>query len=107
MSVPSQATPPNLPPTQATPSISPSPYTINKPLFYLGAELGTYFLFLVCVIYTFVYHRKRSRLAARLVALVGGVCYGTALEWLSMQAFHAYTYDSFLIMIAGVPLMVQ
>jgi hypothetical protein len=96
---------------RAPPSVAPaawsSPYTINKQLFYLGAEFGTYLLFIVCVIYTAVYHRKRSRLSARLTALGAGVVYGTALEWLSMQAFHAYTYDNFLIMIAGVPLMVR
>lgn len=42
----------------------------------------------------------------RVAGLLAGVIYGVLLEYAAIQAFHAYRYGQFLVMIGGVPLCI-
>ena len=68
---------------------------------YLVFELGTYILILYCVRHAW----KRKRQAV--LALLSGVVYGVLLEYAAIQAYQAYEYGQFLVMIGDkVPLCI-
>lgn len=67
---------------------------------FLIFELGVDALALAC--FCHAWRAGRSRVAG----LLAGVAYGVLLEYAAIQAFHAYRYGEFLVMIGGVPLCI-
>jgi hypothetical protein len=69
-------------------------------IYFITFELLIYFLFAVCLAHT------RRRGWAVVLQLIAGVVFGLLLEWSTIQQFHLYTYEHFLVMVGEVPLSI-
>ncbi len=68
--------------------------------YFLAFEIVMIALLIFCLVHAW----KRSYLDV--LKIVGGVCFGLLLEWATIQQTQSYTYGTFPLMIAEVPVAI-